>query len=117
MRVVLEVDGRVDLLDLAPVDADLAAAADPAGQAADPARSRPPVAGPGEDRDDLRHLAGAAFDRQVVDVAAAAAVLVEQLVVEDVQSDVELGAVQFWPAFVRIINGIAVSAITMITTR
>ena len=33
----LQVDGRVDLLDLAPVDADFAAAADPAGEAADPA--------------------------------------------------------------------------------
>ena len=71
----------------------------------------PPVAGPDEDRDDLGHLARAAFDREVVDVAAAAAVLVEQLVVEDVQSEVELAAAQFWPAFVRIISGIAVSAI------
>ena len=68
-------------------------------------------------RDDLGGLSGAAFDREVVDVAAASSVLVEDLVVEDVQSDVELGAVQFWPAFVRIISGIAVNATIMITTR
>ena len=88
----------------------------PASRPIQPARGAP-VARPDEDRHDLRHLAGAALDRKVVDVAAAAAVLVEQLVVEDVQADVELAAAQFWPAFVRIISGIAVSATTMITTR
>jgi hypothetical protein len=38
-------------------------------------------------------------------------------VVEDVQADVDLAGGQFWPAFVRIINGIADRAITKITTR
>src|SRR5438876_1222436 len=65
----------------------------------------------------IRRLARPALDREVVDVAAAASVLVEQLVVEHVQRDVDLRAAQFWPAFVSTISGIAVRATTMITTR
>jgi hypothetical protein len=38
-------------------------------------------------------------------------------VVEEVQTDVELVAVQFCPAFVSTISGIALTAITRITTR
>jgi hypothetical protein len=37
-------------------------------------------------------------------------------VVEHVQTEIDLLA-QFWPRFVRIISGIADSAITMMTTR
>ena len=76
-----------------------------------------PVAGADEDRDDFWCLARAAFDREVVDLAAASAVLVEQLAVEHVQADVDLAAAQSWPTFVSTINGTAVSATTMITTR
>ena len=83
-RVVPQAHGRVDLRDLAPVDANLAPAPDPAGQAADPARARPPVARADQDSDDFGHFARATFDREVVDVATAPPVLVEQLVVEDV---------------------------------
>ena len=104
-------------VDLAPRDADACIAADPAREPPDPARARPPVAGPDQQRNDARRLPGAALDREVVDVAAPAAVLVEQLVVEHVQSDVELVAAQFCPAFVRIISGIADTATTTITTR
>src|SRR5437667_367096 len=64
-----------------------------------------------------RPLARATFDREVVDVAAAPPVLVEQLVVEHLQTDVDLDAAQFWPTFVSSISGTAVSATTMITTR
>ena len=110
-------DGRVDVLDLAPVDARLAAAADPTGETSDPARPSAPVTGPDEQRHDLRFLAGAALDRKVVDVAAATAGWVEQLVVHQMEADVELAAYQFCPAFVRIINGIADSETAMITIR
>ena len=51
----------------------------------------------------------------VVDVAAAAAVAVEDLVVEHLESDVDLG--HSWPTFVRIIKGIADSATAMMMNR
>ena len=105
------------VVDLAPVDPDLAPAADPAGEAAEPACSRTPVARPDEDRNDLGCFSGPAFDRDVVDVATPAPVPVEDLVVDHVQPDVELRTSQFWPAFVRIMSGIAVNATITITTR
>jgi hypothetical protein len=38
-------------------------------------------------------------------------------VVEHMQADIQLCGCQFWPAFVNTINGIAVTATRMITTR
>ena len=75
-----------------------------------------PVAGAGEDRDDEGALAWSAFDREVVDVAAASPFVVEELVIEDVSADMEL-AHQFCPTLVISIKGIAEIAITMITIR
>ena len=56
------------------------------------------------------------LDREVVDVAAAATVLVEELVVENVMADVNL-LHQFCPTFVISISGMAATAITRITIR
>ena len=75
-----------------------------------------PVAGPGEDRDHEGALTRPTLDGQVVDVAAATAFVIEELVIENVSADMEL-AHQFWPTLVMSIRGIAVIAITMITIR
>ena len=116
-RSVFQLDRGIELCDFAPRDADFSAAPDRACEAADPACALGPVAGAAEDRDDFGHLTGAPFDREVVDVAAAPSVPVEELVVENVQADIDLPGSQFWPTFVRIINGIAASATIPITTR
>ena len=80
-----------------------------------PARSRQ-TPGPHENRNDLELLAGAALEREIVDLPAASILRVEQLVIEDVEPEVDR-LVQFWPTLVRIISGTAVIAITMITTK
>ena len=69
-----------------------------------------------EDRHDLELLPGATLERQVVRVPAASLVAVEQLVIEDVQTEIDRAA-QFWPTFVRIIRGMAVKEMTTITRR
>ena len=91
-------------------------AAEPAGQPSEPAGALRPYAGTGEDGNDLGALAGAAFDREIVDFAATAAVGVEQLVVEDVAGEVD-PAHQFCPTLVRIMRGTAVIATIRITAR
>jgi hypothetical protein len=100
-----------------PVEANPAAAADPTGKAADPTGAWSPVAGAYENRDHFGGFTGAAFDREIIDVAAAATAFVDQLMVEDMQPDVELSVPQFCPAFVMIINGTALNATTAMTTR
>ena len=116
-RVAFEMDGGGQLVDLAPRDSRPPAAADPTGEATDPPRPLPPLAGPDEERHDLRGLPGAALDLEVVDVPTPSPVLVEQLTIHEVQPDVELAGRQFWPAFVRIISGIAVIETARMTTR
>src|SRR5207253_2278391 len=104
-RVILELHRGFDHVDLAPVDANSSVTADPAGEAADPAGTGSPVAGPDENRDYFGGVTGAAFDREVINVAAPPTVLVDELMVEDVEGDVELSLHQFCPAFVMIISG------------
>ena len=89
-RSVLSSTAESTLRDLRPGDTDAPPAADPARELPDPAGALSPVAGPNEDRDDFGRPARASFDREVVDLAAAAAILVEELVVEQLQADVDL---------------------------
>ena len=79
-------------------------------------RPRTPDSGAAEDRDHFEVPARRALERDVVDLAATPAVGVEQLMVEQVEPEVDRLR-QFCPTFVRIMSGMAVTAITMITTR
>src|SRR4029079_845234 len=88
----LQLDVRLDFRDLRPRDADAAAASDPAGEPSQQACSVRPHARAAQDRDDLGVLAGTAFDGEVVDVAAAAAVSIEELVIEHAEGEIELFA-------------------------
>ncbi|MDX6369482.1 MAG: hypothetical protein QOG93_984 [Gaiellaceae bacterium] len=111
-----ELDMRVDLRNVAPRNANSAAAAQPGGNPPEHSGSVAPDAGTAQNRHDLQLLAGVALEREIVDLPAAPLVRVEQLMIEDVEPEVDrLG--QFWPTFVRIISGTAVIAITMITTK
>ena len=111
-----ELDVRADLRNLTPWDANSAAAAQPGGDPSEHSGSAAPDRGTAENRDHFELLAWATLEREIVDLPAAPVLRVEQLMVEDVQPEVDrLG--QFWPTFVRIISGTAVSAITMITTK
>lgn len=116
-RCCRELHGGVDFRHLGPWDADASAAADPAGEPTDASGALAPVAGTDEESDDLGAVARAAFDREVVDVAAAAPLAVEELVVEDVAADDDPPGCQFCPALVRIMRGIAVTATIAMTTR
>ena len=53
---------------------------------------------------------------QLVDVAAPTVLRVQQLAIDELQSEVERLS-QFWPAFVRMSRGTAVKATMTITTR
>jgi hypothetical protein len=74
---------RGDIGDLLPGNADDVPAEQPSGEPADPPRAVPKCARTAEDRDDLELFARPALQREVVDVAAAPPVAVEQLVVEE----------------------------------
>jgi len=116
LRLFAQENVGANILDFLPGHTDARPAPDPGSDPAEPARACAPDARPAEDCDELELLAGVSLERQVVGLAAAALFRIEQLVVEHVQTEIDLLA-QFWPRFVRIISGIAVSAITMITTR
>lgn len=116
VRSPAELDMRADVGHLVEWNADTAAAAHPRSDPADHARPRTPDSGAAEDRDHFEIPAWRALERDVVDLAATPAVGVEQLTVEQVEPEVDRLR-QFCPTFVRIISGMAVTAITMITTR
>ena len=106
---------RLDLGHLVPGHAHAPAAPHDARDPAYPSSALRPGTRPDADRGNARGFAGPAFEFEIVDVAAASPVAIEDLVVEDLQCDVDFG--QFWPTFVRIISGIAVNATTMMTAR
>ena len=116
VRSLVELDVRVDAGHLVPRDADAPTTSQPSGDPADHTRPRTPDSGAAEDRDHFEIPARRAFERDVVDLAATPSVGVEQLMVEQVQTEVDRLR-QFCPTFVRIMSGMAVTAITMITTR
>ena len=116
LGALAELDVRADVGHLVERNADTAAAAQPGSDPADHARPRTPDAGAAQDRHHLEIAARRALERDVVDLAATPAVGVEQLTVEQVETEVDRLR-QFCPTFVRIISGMAVTAITMITTR
>ena len=97
-----------DLDNLSPGDPHSPPASDPGGDAPEEAGSPAPDPGPAEDRHDLRIVARAALDDEIVDVAAAASLAVDQLVVEDAEREIEFFA-HDCPTFVRIMSGIAES--------
>jgi hypothetical protein len=90
---------RLDLRHLVPRDAN---APSPAASA--------------EERDDLEGLARTALEPDVVDLAAAPAFGVDQLVIEHVETEIDR-ILQFWPTFVRIISGIAAKEMSKMTPR
>jgi hypothetical protein len=102
--------------DVLPRNTHAAASADPRGEAAHQSGACAPDAGATHDRDDLQLFSRAALERKVIDVAAPALLRVQQLMVEDVQTEIDRVA-QFWPTFVRIISGIAVNEMIRMTTR
>jgi hypothetical protein len=103
---------RVDLLDLGPGHAHSRRTRERREQPPEPPAPAPDRR-PDEDRLDPR-LTGQT-ELEVVDVAAAAAVAIDELVVE--QPDREVDLVIPSPPFVRIIRGIAVSDTTMMIAR
>ena len=115
-RTLAQLHVRRDAGDLFPRNPHDAAAADPRCEASDETRAPTPGTWPAEDCDDLQLFTGPAFESEVVDVAAPSVLRVQQLAIDELQSEHD-GLAQFWPAFVRISSGTAVNAITMITTR
>ena len=107
---------RGDGVDVLPGDAHDVAAPEPRRDPSHQARTLRPRSRAREDRDHLEPFAGTAFERELVRIAAASLLRVEQLMVDDVQAEVD-GLAQFWPTFVRTSNGTALIEMTMITTR
>lgn len=107
---------RIDLGHFAPRDAHATPAPQPGSDPPDPPGALAPDSGTAKDRDHLEVLAGRALERDVIDLAATPPLRVEKLMVEQVEAEVDRLA-QFCPTFVRIISGMALTAITMITTR
>jgi len=108
-------DVRLDVTHVLPRNAYAPSAPHEARDPTDPPRALRPYTRPDENCRDARGLAGAALDLEIVGVPAAPPVPIQNLVVENLQCDIDLG--QFWPTFVRIISGIALSATTMMMTR
>jgi hypothetical protein len=84
-----ELDVRVDLRNLAPRDANSAAAAQPGSDPSEHSGSVAPDAGTAENRDHFELLAWAALEREIVDLPAAPVLRVEQLMIEDVEPEVD----------------------------
>lgn len=116
LRALAQLDVRSDLLHLAPGHANSSAATDPGCNPAKQSRSVAPDSGPTENRHHLEILPRTTLQGEIVDLSAAPALGVQQLVIEHVQPEVDRVG-QFWPTLVRIMSGTAVRAITTITTR
>jgi len=99
-----------------PRDSDRPAPTDPPQEAAEQTGSLSPYSRSRQDCDNLERLARIALKRKIVDVAAAPPFGVEELVIDEVETDVDF-LVQFCPTFVRIISGIAARETTRMTTR
>ena len=84
-----ELDVRADLCNLAPRDANSAAATQPGGDPSEHPGSAAPDPGTAENRDHFELLAWATLERKIVDLPAAPVLRVEQLMVEDVQPEVD----------------------------
>src|SRR5213592_4355347 len=76
-------DVCADGFDLFPRDAHDRTATQPGRKTSDQACAAAPRSRPAEDRDHLQPLARTAFERELVDVAAAATVGVEQLAIDE----------------------------------
>ena len=116
LRTPTELHMRTDAVHLFPRDAHAPAAPQPGGDPPDPAGPRSPDSGAAQDRDYLEVLARPALERDVIDLSATPALSIEQLVIEQVETEVDRLR-QFCPTFVRIMSGTALTAITMMTTR
>jgi hypothetical protein len=103
-------------LDVIPGDPNRPAPTEPTHEAAEQAGSLSPHSRSAQDCHHLERLAGIALERKIVDVAAAPPFGVEELVIDEVETDVDF-LVQFCPTFVRIISGIAARETTRMTTR
>jgi hypothetical protein len=106
----------IDLGHVFPRNSDASASADPRRDTSDETGARTPDIRAAQDRDDLELLSRSTLERQIVDLATAAILRVDQLPVDDAESEVDRVA-QFWPTFVRISNGTAVREMITITTR
>jgi len=84
-----QLDVRAYLRNLAPRDANSAAAAQPGGDPSEHAGSAAPDAGTAENRDHFELLTWATLEREIVDLPAAPVLRVEQLVIEDVEPEVD----------------------------
>ena len=84
-----KLDVRADLCNLAPRDANSAAATQPGGDPSEHPGSAAPDAGTAENRDHFELLAWAALEREIVDLAATPALRIEQLMIEDVEPEVD----------------------------
>jgi len=84
-----QLDVRVDLRNLAPRDANSAAAAQPGRYPSEHSGSAAPDAGAAENGDHFELLTWAALEREIVDLPAAPVLRVEQLMIEDVEPEVD----------------------------
>ena len=89
LSALAELDVRVDLRNLAPRDANSAAAAQPGGDPSEHSGSGAPDAGTAENRDHFERLTWAALEREIVDLPAPPVLRVEQLMIEDVEPEVD----------------------------
>lgn len=105
-----------DGVDLLPRDPHRATTTKPTEEPSEEPRALSPDARAAQKGHDLERAARIALELEVVDVAAPPALGVEELMIDEVQPDVDRST-QFWPTFVRIINGIADTATTRMTTR
>ena len=84
-----ELDVRTDLGDLMPRNPHAAASSDPGSDAPDQSAPGSPDSWTAEDCGQFEVRTGRALERKVVDLSAAPAVAVEQLMIEDVQPEVD----------------------------
>ena len=84
-----QLDVRVDLRNLAPRDANSAAAAQPGRYPSEHSGSAAPDAGAAENGDHFELLTWATLEREIVDLPAAPVLRVEQLMIEDVEPEVD----------------------------
>ena len=116
LRTLTQLHVRADAVHLFPRDAHAAAAPEPGGDPPDPSGPRAPDSRAAQDRDCFEVLARPALQRDVVDLSATPALGIDQLMIEQIEAEIDRLR-QFCPTFVRIMSGMALTAITMMTTR
>jgi hypothetical protein len=89
LRTLAELHMRADAVHLVPRDTHAPTAPQPGGDPSDPSGTRAPDSRAAKDRDYLEVLAGRTLQGDVINLSATPALGIEQLVIEQIETEVD----------------------------